>query len=129
MSLYFNRRSRAGISFRHLSVSIRRPVPEIISLVCLDYGGTILEREFYFRPPSNPRHMDWVGSRRTYILVKLYTPADPQKDPFLVALVIALAQKERRHAAQPLPPDASFTVSPSLQSFSPSVIPLYYLGP
>ncbi|KAK4130232.1 hypothetical protein BT67DRAFT_445867 [Trichocladium antarcticum] len=110
VNLYFNRRSRASIRFRHLSVSIRRPVPEIITLACLDYGGAMLERESYFKPPSNPRYTDWEGLRRSYTLAKLHTPADPQRDPLLVALAIALAQKDRRHAAQPLSPNSSFTV-------------------
>jgi hypothetical protein len=113
VSLYFNRRSFASIGFRHLSVSIGRPIPEIIVLACLDYGGAMLERESYFKPPSNPRHTDWEGLRRSYTLTKLHTPANPQTDPLVVALTIALAQNDRRHAAQPLPPDSSFTVGPS----------------
>ncbi len=89
---------------------MRRPASDMFTLACLDFNETMLERELHFRPPGNLRHTDWVGLRRSYTLVKLHTPEDPQKDPFLVALVIALAQNDRRHAAQPLPPDSSFTV-------------------
>jgi hypothetical protein len=54
--------------------------------------------------------MDLPGLYRLHTLLKLYTPPNPHKDPFLVALVIALAQNERRHAPQPESHPVSFTV-------------------
>lgn len=96
---------------------MRGPAPDTFTLACLDFNETMLERELYFRPRENLRNTDWVGFRRSHTLVKLHTPKDPQKDPYLVALVIALAQKDRRHAAQPLPPDSSFTVGPTSFTF------------
>ena len=96
---------------------MRQPAPETFTLACLDFNETMLERKLHFRPPENLRHTDWEGLRRSHTLVELHTPEDPQKDPFLVALVIALAQNDRRHAAQPLPPDSSFTVSHFLHFF------------
>ncbi|KAH6630548.1 hypothetical protein B0J18DRAFT_421475 [Chaetomium sp. MPI-SDFR-AT-0129] len=107
---HFNRRSHACIRVCYASVSMWGPAPDTFTLACLDFNETMLERELKFSPPENLRHMDWVGLRRSYTLVKLHTPKDPQKDPFLVALVIALAQNDRRHAAQPLPPDSTFTI-------------------
>ncbi|KAK4152321.1 hypothetical protein C8A00DRAFT_16357 [Chaetomidium leptoderma] len=134
--LYFDRRSRASIGFCRLSVLIRRPVPKIITLVCLDYYDTILERQTYFNLlPNRLYYSDLPRLYRCYSLLKRYTPADPRKDPLLVALVIALAQKaRRRHTTQPGPHPHSFTVRPLLSypppgSPLPFVIPprLYYL--
>jgi hypothetical protein len=110
VSFHFDRRSRACVRICYVSVSMGRPAPETFTLACLDFNETMLERKLHFRPPGNLCHTDWEGLRRSHTLVKLHTPKDPQKDPFLVALVIALAQKDRRHVAQPLPPDSSFTV-------------------
>ncbi|KAH6628835.1 hypothetical protein F5144DRAFT_580283 [Chaetomium tenue] len=109
VSFHFNRRSHSCPRICWVSISMRCP-PEAFTLACLDFNETMLERELYFRPPANPRHTDWEGFRRVYTLLKLHTPKDTQKDPFLVALVIALAQKARRHAIQPLPPNSSFPV-------------------
>ena len=96
---------------------MRRPAPDTFTLACLDYNETMLEKSLYFRPRQDLSHTDWVGVRRSYTLEKLHTPEDPQKDPFLVALIIALAQNDRRHAAQPLPRDSSFTVGHFLHFF------------
>ncbi|KAK3906523.1 hypothetical protein C8A05DRAFT_11726 [Staphylotrichum tortipilum] len=117
VSFHFDRRSRACIRICYVSVSIRRPASNTFTLACLDFNETMLERKLYFRPPGNLRHTDWEGLRRSHTLVKLHTPKDPQKDPFLVALVIALAQEDRRHAAQPLPLDSSFVVGLFLHFF------------
>ncbi|KAK3352638.1 hypothetical protein B0T25DRAFT_542434 [Lasiosphaeria hispida] len=54
--------------------------------------------------------MDWLGLWRAGLLNLCHTPKEPEKDPFLVALVIALVQHERWYAVQPLPSDSSFTV-------------------
>lgn len=62
--------------------------------------------------------MDLPGVHRLLALLKRHTPADLQKDPYLVALVIALAQQERRCAAQPLPPSSRFTVGLFLSALS-----------
>ncbi|KAK3292891.1 uncharacterized protein B0H64DRAFT_202874 [Chaetomium fimeti] len=115
VNFYFDRRPSTCI--RVCCVSIPMPQPDILTLTCLDFNETMLEREFYFSPSENPRHMDWAGLRRADTLIKLHTPKDPQKDPFVVALVIAVAQGERRHAPQPLPPDSSFTLGLLLDFF------------
>lgn len=109
-----------------MSVPMRRPAPETFTLACLDFNETMLERKLHFRPPGNLCHTDWEGLRRSHTLLKLHTPKDPQKDPFLVALVIALAQKDRQHIAQPVPPDSSFTVGFFLHFFESK--PLTDLG-
>ncbi|KAH6847570.1 hypothetical protein B0I37DRAFT_375367 [Chaetomium sp. MPI-CAGE-AT-0009] len=103
IGFYFEQRSHACIRVCYVSV-------DTFTLACLDFNQTMLLRHSYFRPSSHPRHMDWAGLRRSTTMIKRHTPKDPQKDPLVVAVVIALAQMERRHAAQPLPPDSSFTV-------------------
>ena len=95
-----------------MSVSSRRLAPKIVSFALFNHDETDLERRSLFYPPENRLHcMDLPGLYRLHTLLKLYTPPDPQKDPFLVAVVIALAQKERRHAPQSEPHSSSFTVS------------------
>ena len=90
---------------------MRRPAPETFTLACLSLNETQLERAAQFRPrQSSDGGTDWVGLQISYTQRKFHTPKDPQRDPFLVALVIALAQRERRDAVQPLPPNSSFTV-------------------
>ncbi|KAK3364140.1 hypothetical protein B0T25DRAFT_58895 [Lasiosphaeria hispida] len=112
VSLYFHQRSRASIRFCCLSVSVPGPDAEIISLACIDYHDTMRERRQHFKPPPNRHYTDWPGLWRAGLLSLRHTPKEPEKDPFLVALIIALAQQERRYAAQPLPSDSSFTVGP-----------------
>lgn len=110
VSLYFGQRSRASIWFCRLSVSVPGPDPEIISLACIDYHDTVRERRQHFKPLPNRHYTDWPGLWRAGLLSLRHTPKEPEKDPFLVALVIALAQKEHRNAAQLRPSDLSFTV-------------------
>ena len=118
VSLYFGQRPCASIRFCHLLVSVPGPDPEIISLACIDYHDTVRERRQHFKPPPNLRYTDWPGLWRAGLLNLRYTPKEPEKDPFLVALIIALAQKERQNAVQPLPSDSSFTVGPFPSCFS-----------
>ncbi len=101
-----------------MSVSIRRPAPKTLTFICFNHDETELERRLLFRPVENHRHMDIPGLYRLHTLLKLHKPTDPEKDPFLVALVIALAQKKRRHAPQPEPPSSSFAVGRLLLLFS-----------
>ncbi len=122
VSLYFDQRPSANIRFCRLSVSFPGPDPEIISLACIDYHDTVRERRQHFKPPPNRHYTDWPGLWRAGLLSLHHTPKEPEKDPFLVALVIALAQKERRNAAQPLPSNSSFTVGPFPYVF----LSLYY---
>lgn len=73
---------------------MRRPASDTFTLACLDVHETMLARALYFRPRANHRHTDWVGLQRSYTLVTLHTRGS-SKDPFLVALIIALAQNDR----------------------------------
>lgn len=110
-----------------MSVSIPGPALEILTFAFFDMTEATLLRKLRFRPRENSLGMDLPGLNRCHTLLKRYTPVDPQKDPYIVALVIALAQKERRHRAQPLPPSSSFTVRLLISSFLPlRTIPLYY---
>jgi hypothetical protein len=79
----------------------------------------MLNRMLFFRGRENTCGTDWEGLQRSLTLLKLHTPKDPQRDPILVALVIALAQRQRRDATKPLPPDVSFTVGLLLSPFGP----------
>jgi hypothetical protein len=53
---------------------------------------------------------------RCHKLEARHSPADEEKDPYLVALIIALAQKQRREAAALRSP-ATFTVRPPFPLF------------
>lgn len=110
--LYFNRRSCASIRYCRMSVSSRRNTPHrTVILACFNHDETDLKRRSLFYPPENRLHvMDLPGLYSLHTLLKLYTPPDPNRDPFLVAIIIALAQEERRHAPQPKSHPASFTV-------------------
>lgn len=118
VSLHFDRRPRACIRICYVLVLMRRPTPDTFTLACLDFNETKLERSLHSRPSRNLRDTDWEGSRCSHTLVKFHTPKDSQKDSFLVALIIALAQEDRRHAVQPLPPDSSFAAGLSCFTFS-----------
>ena len=123
-SLYFHCRPGPSIRFYHLSVLIPGPDPQRITLACLDYRDIEDAREEHFKPPLNRLHRtDRPGLWRARILSRRHAPKKAEKDPFLVALAIALAQ-DRRRAAQPLPSDSSFTVGLSPSRFAHCVISL-----
>ncbi|KAK4158064.1 hypothetical protein C8A00DRAFT_11118 [Chaetomidium leptoderma] len=128
--LYFNQRSRAEIQYCRISVSIPGPALKKVTFACFDIDKAVLLREFLFRPPKNRRgYMDLPGLYRLETLLKRHTPADRRKDPYLVALVIALAQQERRCTTAPPPPPPSFTVGLFLSPFlPPRIIQFHYLG-
>lgn len=114
LGLYLEQLSVASIPVSYLSVSMRPPASGSFTLAYLGSIDISEARSQHLTPPLNGDWTNWVGFRRAITLQKMYTPVDPQKDPYLVALVIALAQRDRRHAVQPLPPDSSFTVRLSL---------------
>ncbi|KAH6632801.1 hypothetical protein F5144DRAFT_651385 [Chaetomium tenue] len=90
-SLYFHCRPGPSIRFYHLSVLIPGPDPQRITLACLDYRDIEDAREEHFKPPPNRLHRtDRPGLRRARILSRHHTPKEAEKDPFLVALIIAL---------------------------------------
>ncbi|KAK3363790.1 hypothetical protein B0T25DRAFT_528461 [Lasiosphaeria hispida] len=110
-ALYFAQQPRASLPFCRVSVSVPGPDPEIISLACVDYHDTLHMRQKYFRPSSRSYKTDFPAWWRSGILYARHIPKKPEKDPVLVALIVALAQHEHRQAAvQPPPPDSSFTV-------------------
>ena len=110
LGLCLEQRSVASIPVSYLSVSMWPPASGSFTLAYLGSIDISEARSQHLTPSLNGDRTNWVGFRRTITLQKMYTPVDPQKDPYLVALVIALAQRDRRHAVQPLPPDSSFTV-------------------
>ncbi|KAK3303823.1 uncharacterized protein B0T15DRAFT_513955 [Chaetomium strumarium] len=65
------------------------------------------KRRDFLRP--RPRRYDGSGPERQRLVVERYTSPDPQRDPYLVALVIAIARRQRREASG-APPPATFTV-------------------
>ncbi len=105
---------------------MRRPVRETFTLAGVSLHETDMNRNFHFAPRPSRIGVNWEGHRIASIQTILHTPKDPHRDPFLVALVIALAQRERRHAVQPLPPNSSFTVS--LCVFSVEITTVANLG-
>lgn len=112
--LYFDRSPRATIEYCRMSVRIPGPASEVITFACIDLDEIMLERRLLFRRENRLGMSDWPGVYRLRSLLKHHTPADPNQDPYLVALLIALAQRERRRAAQqlPLPLPSTFTVGP-----------------
>ncbi|KAK3900745.1 hypothetical protein C8A05DRAFT_35595 [Staphylotrichum tortipilum] len=110
LGLHLEQRSVASIPVLYASVSMRPPASGSITLAYLDSIDICRARSDHLTPPLNGDRTNWAGFHRAIALGKMYKPVDPEQDPFLVALVIALAQRDRRRAAQPLPPDSSFAV-------------------
>ncbi|QPH15573.1 hypothetical protein C2857_000004 [Epichloe festucae Fl1] len=61
---------------------------------------------------------DRRGCSKTFSLFRRklaqVTPKDPWRDPYIVALLIAFAQKQRRNLRRPQPKDSAFLFSPKL---------------
>ncbi|KAK3291548.1 uncharacterized protein B0H64DRAFT_247732 [Chaetomium fimeti] len=69
------------------------------------------ERYRLFKPPPTKfAAMDLPGVQRCNRLLKRYMPTEHEKDPYLVAFVIALAQQSRRHMMQQEPALSAVTV-------------------
>jgi hypothetical protein len=95
-----------------MSFSIRAPdVKKKVDVACFDISHMGCVRNDYFRPKNHPKFdYDLPGWTRCYKLTNRHRPADEEKDPYLVGLVIALAQKQRREAAES-PDSANSTVN------------------
>ncbi|KAK4040272.1 hypothetical protein C8A01DRAFT_15816, partial [Parachaetomium inaequale] len=98
VGFHFAQRSRLTIPYCRMAV-------KNVTFACFDMYKAWEQRHLYFRPPKNTlHHMNLPGRRRYRLLEKRYTPTHAEKDPLLVALVIALAQRKRRRAPQGQPP-------------------------
>ncbi|KAH6649551.1 hypothetical protein F5144DRAFT_588242 [Chaetomium tenue] len=107
--LYFNQRPGAGIVCSRFSVSFKSPTRKTITFTCFNHDQTGVERTIFFSPPRNLRYgMNLPGMYRSNALSNLHYQEDPLKDPFLVAVLIALAQEKRRRAPKPEPRSSSF---------------------
>jgi hypothetical protein len=116
--LYFNRAPRIPIEYRTMSFSIRVPDGKrSVNVACFDASEIWISRQDYFRPERLFKfNMNLPMLARCHKLEARHSPADEEKDPYLVALIIALAQKQRREAAALRSP-ATFTVRPPFSLF------------
>lgn len=80
----------------------------------LDLTRVKLDRRTYMEPPPNRQNRANIPVRMRYLkLLKHHTPPDPYRDPYFIAVLIALAQKQRRSWRQRPGPGAApsyFTV-------------------
>ncbi|KXX74036.1 hypothetical protein MMYC01_209560, partial [Madurella mycetomatis] len=106
--LYFNQRPHVQLPYCHMSFPNLNPVEDItIAFFALRELG--LNRIMSFRTSNSFGYSDWPGVYRSEILEKRFFPADRNEDPYLVALIIALAQNQRRRYTAQTPPPCSFT--------------------
>ncbi|KAK3290152.1 uncharacterized protein B0H64DRAFT_427898 [Chaetomium fimeti] len=110
-SLYFNKRPCANIMYCRISLPPKSPTRRPITFACFNHDETGLVRRMFFSPVKNPIYgMNGPGIYRQTTLLRLHRPADPLKDPFLVAVLISLAQQKRRRAPKPESRSPSFKV-------------------
>ncbi|KAL2134553.1 hypothetical protein VTI74DRAFT_11525 [Chaetomium olivicolor] len=112
VQLHFNRRPCATFGYCHIELYTAPPDLKYIEFACFDIYAPARQRREYFKPPPDRLYatdnMPMVG--RSRILLRRHTPRNRRKDPYLVALIIALAQEQRRDATKQPFPLSSFTV-------------------
>ncbi|AEO62357.1 uncharacterized protein THITE_2106449 [Thermothielavioides terrestris NRRL 8126] len=93
---YFRGRSRDIIEYWHFDTTTPGPNSERVTFACFDVHDMWALRRKYLFPLRDRLDRENPPLIRRYLkLMKRHTPADPTKDPYLVAVVIALAQQQR----------------------------------
>lgn len=97
--------------YARMSVSFRSPTRKTITFACFNHDETCIVRREFFKPRKNLRRdMNLSGYYRMLTLAKIHLQADPLSDPFLVSVLIMLAQQKRLRTPKPEPRSLSFPV-------------------
>ncbi|KAK4238208.1 hypothetical protein C8A03DRAFT_33814 [Achaetomium macrosporum] len=107
VALYFNQQPCAKFAYKDREIITAQPGRKRIRFALFDMSEPLRQRFQHFKPPW-PKNEPVAEHKRR--LRKRLAPRDRYRDPYLVAVIIALAQKKRHEAPQQASPPRGFTV-------------------